>query len=245
MKTNIAQSSPTGPLAQTIFVIVAALVAIGSLGAGGQSESGGVEAVPPAATAEAPDLTGSARIVFLIGEVLVDGEEAQIGDNVGPGSVVVTGPDGEVDLTFGTGNALRIEQNTELTLDLSDPSIGIDLRRGTIAAVFEGLATIGTDESDTFRIATPSTVAGVRGTAFFVHIESDDQTYVCTCRGILEFEETGLVVRAARHDATRFTRTADGVIATSAPEIYHDTASLNRVADVAGVTIEWGVEPED
>lgn len=186
-----------------------------------------------------------ARLVFLEGDVQLDGAPARLGDRVAPGSVIRTGPDGFADITFGTGNALRIENDTVLTLDLNNPAVGLDLRQGTIAAVFEGLASVGTGPEDTFSIRTPSTVAGVRGTAFFVHIESDTQTYVCTCHGILEFSDAGLTVRAARHNATRFTRTADGVVSEAAPEIYHDTASLNAVADVAGVTIAWGEEPEE
>lgn len=235
MKRPFARSGHIRPLALSLCAIsVLVLVPTVSLAAGGQQEAAPPVPSPPAA-----------RIVFLTGEVLVDGVAAEIGDTVIPGSILVTGADGLAELTFGSGNALRVEEDTELTLDVGNPAVGLDLRRGTIAAVFEGLASVGTGPEDSFRINTPSTVAGVRGTAFFVKIESDDQTYVCTCRGILEFEETGLVVRAARHNATRFTRSADGVVATPAPDIYHDTASLNAVAEVAGVSIEWGVEPED
>jgi hypothetical protein len=190
-----------------------------------------------------PAITRSGRIDFLTGDVRVDGASAEIGASLSRGSLVQTGPDGLVDIVFGDGNALRIEENTELTLDLADPSKGLDISRGTVAAVFEGLESIGTGPSDTFRIHTPSTVAGVRGTAFFVRIEDADRTYVCTCHGVMEFTEQGLTVRAARHAATRFIRRDGVVVAEEAPELYHDSDSLNAVADVAGVTIAWGEEP--
>ncbi|MFW6229216.1 MAG: FecR family protein [Alkalispirochaeta sp.] len=191
----------------------------------------------------APGAARSGRIEFLAGDVRVDGAAAEIGAVLGSGSLVQTGSNGLVDIVFGDGNALRIEENTELTLDLADPSRGLDVSRGTVAAVFEGLESIGTGPSDTFRIRTPSTVAGVRGTAFFVRIEDVDRTYVCTCHGVMDFSDQGLTVRAARHTATRFIRRDGDVVAEEAPELYHDSDSLNAVADVAGVTIKWGEEP--
>ncbi len=235
MFSNVLKAGRSCTALMPIVLFCAVLVGVSARGQRDETTGRGSVGVDPAAT--------SGRIEFFVGEVLVDGIMPETGDILQRGSVIRTGPDGLVDVVFGNGNALRIEENTELSLDLVDPSVGLDIRRGTVAAVFEGLETIGTGGNDTFRIQTPSTVAGVRGTAFFIRIEDADRTYVCTCHGILEFAESGLTVRAARHAATRFTRTNGGVIAEEAPEIYHDSDSLNAVADVAGVTIAWGEEP--
>lgn len=184
-----------------------------------------------------------ARIEFLVGEVLIDGSAAEIGETVPAGAEIVTGVDGRVEIVFGSGNIIEIRSGTELTLDTANPANGIDLRRGQFAAVFDRLETIGMGSDDTFRVDTPSTVAGVRGTAFFVAVESEEQTYVCTCNGTLNFGPTGdLIVTAARHEANRFVLDDDAVQRVSAPQIYHDTDEFNRLAEVVDVTIEWGEE---
>jgi hypothetical protein len=174
---------------------------------------------------------------------LIDGNAAEIGDTVPAGAEIVTGPDGRVEIVFGSGNIIEIRPGTELNLDTANPANGIELRSGQFAAVFDRLETIGMGPDDTFRVDTPSTVAGVRGTAFFVAVESDDQTYVCTCNGTLNFGPTGdLTVTAARHEANRFVLEGDAVRRVSAPEIYHNTEEFNRLAEVVDVTIEWGDE---
>lgn len=228
-------SSQAGKQVVLWAAIVVWLVAgAAGIAANGQSET---EAPPsPVAT--------TARIEYLEGDVRLDGAPAEIGDTVRAGARLTTGTDGLAEIVFGSGNALRVEADTELTLDLDDPGTGMDVRRGTVAAVFEGLETIGVGTDRTFRVGTPTTVAGVRGTVFFIRVESEDSTYVCTCHGELSFDDGNMTVRAARHNASRFVRTDAGISAEAAREIYHDSASLNAVADVAGVTIQWGEEPE-
>lgn len=225
-----------------VFVVIFALPAA----AGGQSEpprengAGG----PAAESDTGPAAETTARVEYLEGEVHVDDNTATIGETLAAGARIRTGADGIVEIVFGSGNALRLEENTTLTLDLADPSNGIDLERGTFAAVFEGLETIGVGPERTLRVNTPTTIAGVRGTVFFVRVESEESTYVCTCHGELTFDDGDLTIRAARHSARRFVRTADGVQVEDAAEEYHDSASLNAVADVVNVTIAWGEEPE-
>ncbi len=220
------------------FLLPLCLIAVApSLFAGGEGESR-VEPAEPARSDES-----AARIEFLVGEVTVDGDEALIGMSLDPGSTVRTGSDGTVDIVFGSGNALRVSEDTVMVMDLSDPAVGLDIRRGTVSAVFEGLESIGTGPDDTFIVRTPSTVAGVRGTVFFVKIEDPDTTYVCTCHGIIDFDQSGLTVSAARHEATRFVRSDGEVTALRAPGIYHDSDDLNEIAAIVGIEIAWGEEP--
>lgn len=208
--------------------------------AGGQGENGSGESRSNEGREEA---FRQARVEYLEGNVRIDREPAEIGAFLTPGALVTTGSDGVVEIVFGTGNALRIEENTELTLDVSDPGNGIEVTRGTFAAVFEGLETIGVGSDTTLRVRTPTTVAGVRGTAFFVKVESPESTYFCTCRGIIDFDDGAMTIRAARHEARRFVKEGEETVVRDAPEIYHDSHSLNAVADVVGVKIAWGEEP--
>lgn len=218
---------------------ILALLLPAAAGAGGQDET----TASGAGAASGGEARPPARIEFLVGEVTIDGDSAQIGDTVPAGAEIITGTDGRVEIVFGTGNIIEIRSGTELTLNTANPDNGIDLRRGQFAAVFDRLETIGMGANDTFRVDTPSTVAGVRGTAFFVAVESEDQTYVCTCNGTLNFGPSGdLTVTAARHEANRFVAEGDAVRRVSAPEIYHNTDEFNRLAEVVNVTIEWGEE---
>jgi hypothetical protein len=225
-----------------VSVTCVVLIAMSSFAwaAGGQEDSNAGSGQAASDTVS----TVEARVEYIEGDVLLDGEPTNIGAEVPPGGRIETGADGLVDVVFGNGNALRIEENTALTMDLSDPSQGLDVRRGTVAAVFEGLRSIGVAESDDFRVRTPTAVAGVRGTAFFVRVENENSTYICTCHGELDFGPHGMTIRAARHDARRFIREGGEVRVEQAPEIYHDSDSLNAVADVVGVTIAWGEEPD-
>ena len=228
-----------------IAVLVVASLLPAAVFAGGQGEPGSARSSGDAAgvgAAPAEDLR-PVRVEFLVGEVTINGDPAEIGDPVPAGAEIVTGPQGRVEIVFGSGNIIEIRAATELTLDTANPANGIDLRRGQFAAVFDRLETIGMGRNDTFAVQTPATVAGVRGTAFFVAVESDDQTYVCTCNGTLNFGDDGeLSVTAARHEAYRFV--ADGQTARRipAPEIYHTTDEFNRLAEAVDVTIEWGDE---
>jgi hypothetical protein len=241
----MVKGSRAGRRAARYLLMAMALVAPLLVGAAGQGESTAPEPSATEVPANAPEVgsAGNARVEFLVGTVTINGVDAEIGDAVPAGAEVVTGRDGRVEIVFGSGNILELRPDTELTLDTTDPANAIDLRRGQFAAVFDRLETIGMGAEDTFRVRTPATVAGVRGTAFFVAVESDDQTYVCTCNGTLNFGPDGdLTVTAARHEAYRFVA-ADGASRREpAPELYHDTAEFNRLAEVVDVVIEWGPE---
>lgn len=215
------------------------LVCVFGVAAGGQNESGGV-------TQSTIDYR--ARIEYIEGDVTVDGIPAEIGDDVESGQIVATGPGSAADIVFGRRNLLRLEEST--TIAFKQDTEGLVVDDGTVAAVFDRLHAIGIGPEDTFRVETPTAVAGVRGTTFFIKVEDADSTYVCTCQGVLEFDPTAnrpnLRIAAANHSASRFTRTADGGVTwEEAPEIYHTSESLNEAADTIGVTIPWGEHPDE
>ncbi len=223
-------------LAVALLVLIADVVP-----ASGQQDT--APAPTPAGTGSGAE-AAVPRIEFLVGEVSVDGAPAAIGDEVPAGSRVVTGSDGQAEIVFGTGNILQVREDTELVLDLNNRDDAIDVQRGRFAAVFDELQSVGSGDGDTFAIRTPSTVAGVRGTVFFVAVESPEETYVCTCHGTLQFgDDGGVVVSAARHSARRFVSDGSETRVETAPELYHTTEELNRLASVVDVTIAWGENP--
>ncbi len=209
--------------------------------AGGQDES----ATQAGVSADGPP-NYNARIEYLEGVVTVAGSDAFIGMTVEAGQTIITGPDATADIIFGTQNLLRLESDTVVVFD--PETEGFSIEEGTVAAIFDKLQSIGVGPEDTFFVNTPTTVAGVRGTTFFIKIESPESTYLCTCHGILEFDEVSnrrnLRIAASRHSASRFIQTEDGVVWEEAPEIYHDSASLNTAADTIDVVIPWGEDPQ-
>jgi len=222
---------------QLLVTILLAIMTPAVVVAGGQGE---VNAGSPRGVPEY-----DARLEYVEGDVTIGGTVASIGMAVEPGEVIETGADGSADVVFGTQNLLRLEPGTVVVFDPA--SEGFAVEAGSVAAIFDKLQSIGVGPDDTFAVRTPTTVAGVRGTTFFIRIESVDSTYICTCHGVLAFDGASnrpeLQIAAARHTASRFVRDGNTVVWEEAPEIYHDSASLNEAADTIGVVIPWGEDP--
>lgn len=177
---------------------------------------------------------------YFEGEVLVDGRDAELGEQLLPGSRIQTGDDGFAEVVFGSGNILRIEENTAMVINIDDEQEGITLNSGAFSAVMSGLRELGFGPDKELALRSLSTVAGVRGTSFYFRIEDESTTYVCVCNGTLALGATGEDTAATEHSAFRFTRTASGTTQTSAPLLYHDNESMDAVAARVGVEIPWG-----
>lgn len=187
------------------------------------------------------------RLDYFEGEVTVNGEAAELGLQVETGDTIATGPSSVADIVFGERNIFRLEENTTARLTLETARQGVRLERGTFAAVFDELVTAGTGEQDGFLLETKTAVAGVRGTTFFVKVESEDSTFICTCHGSLSLDPTDgpspFTVTNYRHEAYRFRRSGDQVVVESERDLYHSSEDLNRLADRISVTIPWGEAP--
>ncbi len=179
---------------------------------------------------------------YLEGEVTVDGEAASIGDRVESGQVVETGPNGVAEIVFDDRNVFQLRENTAIRLNLQGGEVRTaELEKGSFAAVFDRLRQVTGDTA--FEIRTPTAVAGVRGTTFFVRVESAASTYVCTCNGETELQGLSdteqLNVDSEYHTAYRFIRGDDGVSTEPASLLYHTDAEMNDLAASVGATIPW------
>jgi hypothetical protein len=187
-------------------------------------------------------------IEYLEGEVLLNGLPAQIGQEVPPGGVLETAHGAYCEVVFAGKNIFRIEPDSVARIDIGPQSGAIELRQGALAAVFQRLQRI-TDGEGGFRLRTPTAVAGIRGTAFFIQVESPDSTYICTCNGWIRLadiaESFRREVRSDRHQALRFAREVQGVRALPAPLLYHDNPSMDRLAARIGSRIPWGAGGAD
>lgn len=183
---------------------------------------------------------------FVDGEVRVNGQLAFLGQQVSLGDWVETGRDSAVDIVFDGSNVFRLGASTVAVLNLGESRQQVDLRFGTFSAVFDRVRTLS--GRGTFDVQAPTTVAGVRGTSFFMRVIDRTTTYVCTCNGTLEITPRSgnpFVESAAEHSAY-FLRSndSDEVSVESAAELYHDNDALNALAATIGVEIPWGELPE-
>ena len=181
------------------------------------------------------------EIVYLEGEAALNGIQAEVGAVVRPGDIVTTGADSAMEITFGPKNIIRFQSGTESTIDPSWS--GVSLKQGTVAAVLQGLVTLGFNDENRFKVRTDTAVLAVRGTSFFVDHQDQDEAYFCTCNGKLHLETVdGLLpedTEAYHHDAIWYVRTVDGIRAFPSGLHYHDDETLDSIAERAGTSIFW------
>ncbi len=194
--------------------------------------------------------TGAGRAVgtveYVDGDVSINGAPADFGQPVEYGDWVQTGPAASIDIVFDRANIFRLGENTVAVVEVGTDRQRVDLKYGTLSAVFNRVRTLS--GRGTFDVRTPTAVAGVRGTSFFLRVLDRETTYVCACNGTLELDPYGedgsFLDTAAEHSAHYF-RDMDGVVTVeAAPEVFHDNDTLNAVADVLGLSIPWGTLPE-
>ena len=121
-------------------------------------------------------------ITYLEGTATIDGAEARIGDTVPLGAVIVTFPGSLVDIEFNTSNAIRLSEDTTFVFN---PRKSPDRERAAEGRAHPRAETdLSRARRAGFLVRTPSAVAGVRGTSFFMKVESPTSTYVCACNGV-------------------------------------------------------------
>lgn len=214
-----------------VFIIFA-LFSVFILHAGGSREESRPSALPHQGV-----------ISYLEGEVNLEGNPAEIGQIVVPGALISTGPEGFCEVRFGEKNIFRILPDTLAKISL-DQGIGqIAMEKGAMALVLNRLAVLGGDEE--FQVTTPVAIAGVRGTAFFIKVESATSTYICACNGSLETVDssgvTEVPLSSQHHMALRYALDGAGQVVTSSPGLlYHNDEGMEDLAGRIGDSIDWG-----
>ena len=99
---------------------------------------------------------------------------ATLGMTLQEGDFVVTGRDGSAGVTFNDDSLLSIGPDSALAIDrfafdttTHAGRFDTSLRRGTLSAVSGKIAR---QSPDAMKVRTPSTILGVRGTEFVVHV---------------------------------------------------------------------------
>ncbi len=132
-------------------------------------------------------VTGRSALVSLEGQVTIDGKAAAIGDPVPFGATVATAAQSLCEIEFNTKNVIRLGESTTFVFNPGNLQQGSTLKKGTIALVLKNISTLA--GAARFTVRTPSTVAGVRGTTFFINAIDEKTTYVCSCNGSVHVED--------------------------------------------------------
>ncbi len=214
-------------LQRLLIILLFLLISAVLLTAGGEKDS-----------VSTPDSL-SGVLEYLEGDVFINNVEANFGDTVRDSDTLRTGSDSYCEVVFGERNIFRLEENTIVRIDWARSNINIT--EGSIGAVFTKLDKFLTREKD-FTLTSPSMVAGIRGTVFFIRVEDSRNTYLCLCNGELDLTETceGLNAEAVHHQAFRFTLQSDDIGYSPAAMLYHDDAKMESIADGIDYTIPWG-----
>jgi hypothetical protein len=180
---------------------------------------------------------------YMEGSVTINGQQAAIGDEVPLGSVIMTSEQSLADIEFNTRNVVRLSEKTTLVFNPRNLQTGSELRRGALTLVLKNLSAGSAGEN--FLVRTPSTVAGVRGTSFFIKVESPSSTYVCACNGTVQvLDADGSLLRelvASHHRAVSVSDSSGKPQVLDAPMLYHTDKDLDAVAADIGYTIDWSV----
>ena len=145
-------------------------------------------------------LTGS--VEYVEGDVLLthngESEYADFGSSVFQDDLVTTEADSLAIIRLSDGTALKIRENTIIRIAVLSDSAVIDLHEGSF------FSNVTKQLTGRYTVKTPSVVAGVRGTEFFIAYgrKIDDQADVWLCVNTGEVEvsvpetEEHVVVRA-------------------------------------------------
>ena len=183
------------------------------------------------------------KIIFISGNVTINGETAYIDEPVFEKSEIVTGKDSACEIVFNKKNIIHIIENSDIEMDMSGNIKNLNIKSGGGGNVLKNLPHSSSGNADLFRVHTSTAALAVRGTTFFIKVEDNDNTYVCICNGIATLSDSEginpVIIKSAHHSDLRFSRTAAGIVYTKAGLLYHDDKSVNLIAAKIGVKINW------
>ena len=181
------------------------------------------------------------KTVYIEGEVKINNETASLGQVVPAGSSVTTGSSGYCEIRFADKNIFRIGPDTVTRLDIGSGKGNIQLEKGQMALLLEKLDALLLD--DGFTLTTALSTAGIRGTAFFVKVESPESVYLCCCNGSIDMTDkrggTPYSLESRHHQAVRYTYDGKSYRADAAPLLYHDDEGMDSLGESIDYAIPW------
>ncbi|WP_411823719.1 FecR domain-containing protein [Leptospira sp. 'Mane'] len=124
-----------------------------------------------------PQVERAAAFAFIKGDVIVLREGSQVkpvlGDILVATDTVVTGANGTAEILLGEDGVLKLAKNTALSINSAlkghaeERNTEVNLQYGKLVTVLKKER-----KSESFHIATPTSIAGVRGTSFLTSVEN-------------------------------------------------------------------------
>jgi ferric-dicitrate binding protein FerR (iron transport regulator) len=132
----------------------------------------------------------SGAVVYTEGPVTLrsggTSHDAQIGDAIGQGDSIVTGPQALAVIDLANGTTLKLREKTTLAVDSIGDATTVTLNAGGV------FTSIAHKLAGTFSLKATHTVAGVRGTQFFVAygrtIDAEPDLWLCVNQGIVQVD---------------------------------------------------------
>lgn len=125
-------------------------------------------------------------------------------DVVHSGDELRTGPDGRIEVSFASGNALEIRPEARLKVLLTKKIDEMNVFHRIVLGVGKVVARVKnvTGRSNRFEIKTPSAVAAARGTEFRVGLDAEETTRTETLEGIIGVEAQAVLQEVKEGEGT-------------------------------------------
>jgi len=194
-------------------------------------------------TGEAPVLSQiKAEVIYLEGTLSINGLPGNIGDTIPEGALVSTGPQSQAEIIFGDKNILSLGPSTKTILSLTGIKKTVDLQNGRAAAVFKKLEYLA---GGSMNLRTPTASGAIRGTSFYTSVNTDGETYFCTCNGSILLEDNAgsqqRDTKNAHHGAFEFKKLGSGVVIEPSTLKDHGDQEIEALAKKIGVTVDWSI----
>ncbi|MFT5224656.1 MAG: hypothetical protein ACI8XX_000401 [Polaribacter sp.] len=185
-------------------------------------------------------LPAGRSIYKLKGQVIVDGQDANIDSQITANSIVETGPNSRVIFVVGT-DAFVLRSNGGLQMGGDGLLIsGMRILTGKLLAVFGKRTT-------PHRISTSTAAIGIRGTGIYIESESD-RTYLCTCYGhtqvspLADLNVSRDIITSYHEQPVYILPTASNKkLIVSAPVFNHTDSELSLIETLVGRTTPFAL----
>jgi len=181
------------------------------------------------------ELKNDESIFELQGEVLVDGQPANMSTQIKANSLIKTGSNSFIIFRVGK-DAHILRENSHMQLEGENAlEAGLHLITGKLLSVF-GQREAGKKHS----LRTSTATIGIRGTGVYAE-SSADKSYLCTCYGSTNIQssidpEQSEIVTTTHHDSPRFILKdpQQGQLIIPAPVFNHTDEELALIEAIVG-----------
>ena len=181
------------------------------------------------------------KVLFLHGNIMINDEFARIDQMLGPRCVIMTDPKAICDIELFDKTIIRIDENSEVLLNMDRYDRYIDIKSGTLKVVLKQAAVTN---GYSFTIRTPLAYLGIQEGLSFVRIEGPGRTYVCLCQGGMRIRDIDLAFykefRSFYHTAFRIIKKGKKIMIRKAKKLFHSDRDMGELAEKINEGIKWG-----